>query len=181
MALAPRRALVGGAVQLDHASCRWPPGPARSCRSGPRRSRCSRSSRRSPRPCPGSGSCRRPAARRPHRCRWKRRRDGGAAHGAVLQVDLHLHGGVAAAVQDLAAQDVNDFDHLLHGNHFFLLWAYALSAGTGAMRSAGPSPSVDDQGLPVHLLGLFQAHQVQHGGGDVGQAAVPQLTLAPTI
>ena len=40
----------------------------------------------------------------------------GAAHGAVLQIDLHLNGGVAAAVQDLAAQNVNDLDHLLHGN-----------------------------------------------------------------
>ena len=42
--------------------------------------------------------------------------DRSAAHGAVLQIDLHLNGGVAAAVQDLAAQNVNDLDHLLHGN-----------------------------------------------------------------
>src|SRR5699024_8574171 len=40
--------------------------------------------------------------------------DRGAAHGAVLQVDLHLYGGVAPAVQDLAAYYVYDFDHLLH-------------------------------------------------------------------
>ena len=42
--------------------------------------------------------------------------DRSAAHGAVLQIDLHLDGGVAAAVQDLAADDIYDFDHLLHGN-----------------------------------------------------------------
>ena len=42
--------------------------------------------------------------------------NGGTAHGAVLQVHLDLNGGVAAAVQDLTAQDVNDLDHLLHGN-----------------------------------------------------------------
>ena len=40
----------------------------------------------------------------------------GTAHGAILQVHLDLNGGVAAAVQDLTAQDVNDLDHLLHGN-----------------------------------------------------------------
>ena len=50
---------------------------------------------------------------------------------------------------------------------------------TGASVQRGPSPSVDDQSLPVHLLGLFQAHQVQHGGGDIGQAAVPQADAGP--
>ena len=39
----------------------------------------------------------------------------GAAHGAVFQVDLHLNGGIAAGVQDLTAQDVDDLDDLLHG------------------------------------------------------------------
>ena len=37
-----------------------------------------------------------------------------AAHGAVFQIDLHLNGGIAAGVQDLTAQDVNDLDDLLH-------------------------------------------------------------------
>ncbi len=46
---------------------------------------------------------------------------GGAAHGAVLQVDLHLNGGIAAAVQDLAAQDVNDLNDLLHVKTPFVL------------------------------------------------------------
>ena len=39
----------------------------------------------------------------------------GAAHGAVFQVDLHLNGGIAAGVQNLTAQDVDDLDDLLHG------------------------------------------------------------------
>ena len=39
----------------------------------------------------------------------------GAAHGAVVQIDLHLNGGIAAGVQDLTAQDVYDLDDLLHG------------------------------------------------------------------
>ena len=38
----------------------------------------------------------------------------GTAHGAVLKIYLNLNSGIAAAVQDLTAQDVNDFDHLLH-------------------------------------------------------------------
>jgi hypothetical protein len=39
---------------------------------------------------------------------------GGAAHGAVLQIDLHLHSGVAAGVQNLPAQYVYDLNDLLH-------------------------------------------------------------------
>ena len=42
--------------------------------------------------------------------------NGGAAHGAVLQHDLHLNGGVAAGVQDFTAKHVNDLKHLFHGN-----------------------------------------------------------------
>ena len=34
---------------------------------------------------------------------------------------------------------------------------------------------VENQGLSIHLLGLFQAHQVQHGRRDIGQAAGAQL------
>ena len=45
----------------------------------------------------------------------------GPAHGAVVQVDLYLHGGVAPGVQDLPAQNVNDFDHLLHVHTLLLL------------------------------------------------------------
>ena len=42
--------------------------------------------------------------------------NGSAAHGTVFQINLDLDGGVAAAVQDLATQNVNNFDHLLHWN-----------------------------------------------------------------
>ncbi len=38
----------------------------------------------------------------------------GPAHGAVFQVDLYLDGGIAAAVQNLTADYVYNFDHLLH-------------------------------------------------------------------
>ena len=41
---------------------------------------------------------------------------GGTAHGAVLQIHLYLNGGIAAAVQDLAADDINDLYHLFHGD-----------------------------------------------------------------
>ena len=40
--------------------------------------------------------------------------NGGTAHGAVLQVNLYLDGRIAAAVQNLAANYVYNFDHLLH-------------------------------------------------------------------
>ena len=38
--------------------------------------------------------------------------------------------------------------------------------------SARSQTLVDDQGLTSHLSGLFQAHEIQHGGSQVGQAAV---------
>ena len=41
--------------------------------------------------------------------------NGGTAHGAVLQINLYLDGRIAAAVQNLAADYVYNFDHLLHG------------------------------------------------------------------
>ena len=41
---------------------------------------------------------------------------GGAAHGAVLQDNLHLDGGVAAGVDNFTAKDINNFKHLFHGN-----------------------------------------------------------------
>ena len=40
----------------------------------------------------------------------------GAAHGAVLQDDLHLDGGIAAGVNNFTAEDINNFKHLFHGN-----------------------------------------------------------------
>ena len=47
---------------------------------------------------------------------------------------------------------------------------------TVRIREAVPERnSVDNQGLTVHLSGLLNAHQIQHGGGDVSQTAVPQL------
>ena len=39
-------------------------------------------------------------------------------------------------------------------------------------------PLFHDEGLSIHLRGLFQTHQIQHGGAQVGQAAVPQLHAA---
>ena len=39
------------------------------------------------------------------------RRDRGAADGPAVEFDLDLHGGVAAGVEDLAADDVDDFAH----------------------------------------------------------------------
>ena len=45
--------------------------------------------------------------------------NGRAAHDAVLQIDLHLNGGVAAAVQNLAAEHVDNFNNLLHGKISF--------------------------------------------------------------
>jgi len=41
--------------------------------------------------------------------------DGGTAHRAVLQIDLHLHGGIATGIQDLTAQYVDDLNDLFHG------------------------------------------------------------------
>ena len=38
---------------------------------------------------------------------------GGAADGAVLQVDLHLNGGIAAAVEHLATVDVQNIAHVV--------------------------------------------------------------------
>ena len=45
----------------------------------------------------------------------------GPAHGAVVQIDLYLHGRVAAGVQDLPAQNVYDLDHLLHDDTLLLI------------------------------------------------------------
>ena len=61
----------------------------------------------------------------------------GAAHSAVLQVDLHLHGGVAAAVQDLAAQNVYDLNDLLHDNQSPFFYA----AGPPAVGAYMPCAS----------------------------------------
>ena len=35
--------------------------------------------------------------------------------------------------------------------------------------------SAEDKALTVHLLGLFEPHHVENGGGDVGKAALTQL------
>ena len=46
------------------------------------------------------------------------------------------------------------------------------------------SPSdrlVEDESFAVHLFRLVQSHQIQHGGGDVRQAAVPQAMRLQTI
>ena len=45
----------------------------------------------------------------------------GPTHGAVVQGDFHFHRGVAPGVQDFPAQNVNDFNHLLHVHLLLLL------------------------------------------------------------
>ena len=62
---------------------------------------------------------------------------GGAADGAVLQVDLHLNGGIAAAVQDLAAQHVNDLNDLLHDENSFRIGGGSLLPPTGVFCVGG--------------------------------------------
>ena len=71
-----------------------------------------------------------------------------AAHGAVLQVDLHLHGGVAPGVQDLPAEDVHDFDDLLHClfsfqtlPHFQTVRSPPVASPVGAAVRPGPPPA----------------------------------------
>lgn len=41
-------------------------------------------------------------------------RDNGAAHGAIVQGHLALHGGVAAGVEDLAGIDIYNFQVIFH-------------------------------------------------------------------
>ena len=50
------------------------------------------------------------------------------------------------------------------------------SAGTSELPRHGvglETPLILNESFAVHLSGLFQAHEIQHGGGDVGRAAVP--------
>ena len=62
--------------------------------------------------------------------------DRGAAQGAALEHDLHLDGGVAAAVQDLAGEDGIDGRHGVH----FLKEKTRLprAANAGSTRHSSP-------------------------------------------
>ena len=62
-----------------------------------------------------AGSCRRHAVRRPRKCRWKRRRARRRGDGAILEDNFDFHGGISAAVEDLAADDIDDLKNLFHG------------------------------------------------------------------
>ena len=57
------------------------------------------------------------------------------AHSTVFQIDLYLNCRVAAAVQDLAADDINNLNHLLHGNQTpFNSWRNALPLASGIIE-----------------------------------------------